>query len=74
MKTFSTDGRIPLCVLPDDDEPVRTDVGDAADPEQRAWDADNAEAVSAAKTGSRFLSLPGRETLDLESISDLWLD
>jgi hypothetical protein len=66
MKTFSTDGRIPLCILPDGD--------DSSNPEQRAWDADNDEAVSAAKTRSRFLSLPGRETLDLESISDLWLD
>lgn len=71
MKTFSTDGRIPLCVIPDGASPHC----DPHSPEQQAWDADNAEAAAAAgRTGSRFISLPGREPLDIEAISDLWLD
>jgi hypothetical protein len=71
MKTFSTDGRIPLCVLPEDGESTLTDPLSTA---QRAWDADTAESTAAAKTYSRYVSLPGREPMDLEAISDLWLD
>jgi hypothetical protein len=71
MKTFSTDGRIPLCVLPDDGEPPLTGPLSIA---QRAWEADTAESTAAAKTYSRYVTLPGREPMDLEAISDLWLD
>ena len=69
MKTFSTDGRIPLCVLPDGGEP---DQPDQPSPEEDAWSADNAEATAAPQ--SRYVTLPGREPVDLESVSDLWLD
>ena len=71
MKTFSTDGRIPLCVLPEDGESAHRD---PLSPEQHAWDTDNAEATAAAKTSPRIVSLPGREPLDIEAISDLWLE
>ena len=72
MKTFSTDGRIPLCVLPEDGEPVHPG---QPSPEEHAWNADNAETMSAATTASyRFVTLPGREPVDLEAVSDLWLD
>jgi hypothetical protein len=79
MKTFSTDGRIPLSVLPDDGDPADDGdcAGDGADrlsPEDRAWDADNAEATANAASRSRYASLPGRELVDLEAVSDLWLD
>jgi hypothetical protein len=71
MKTFSTDGRIPLCVLPDGGESARHH--DPLSPEEHAWHADNAEAL-AAWTRPRFVTMPGREPMDLEAISDLWLD
>ena len=73
MKTFSTDGRIPLCVLPDGGESVPQHAADPLSPEVHAWNADNAEAV-AAWTRPRFVTMPGREPMDLEAISDLWLD
>jgi len=77
MKTFSTDGRIPLCVvLHDDAEPSSPHEAYAEDPqspEEHAWHADTAEALS-AWARPRFVTLPGREPTDLESISDLWLD
>jgi hypothetical protein len=71
MKTFSTDGRIPLSVLPDDAESAHPD---RLSPEERAWDADNAEATATAASRSRYASLPGRDPVDLEAVSDLWLD
>jgi len=72
MKTFSTDGRIPLYVLPNGSEPVPQH-DDPLSPEVHAWHADNAEAL-AAWTHPRFVTMPGREPMDLEAISDLWLD
>ena len=72
MKTFSTDGRIPLSVvLPED--PAPSDKADLQSPEEHAWRTDTAEALT-AWTQPRFVTLPGREPTDLESISDLWLD
>jgi hypothetical protein len=71
MKTFSTDGRIPLSVLPEDGESAGQD---RLSPEESAWDADNAEATANAASRSRYASLPGRELVDLEAVSDLWLD
>jgi hypothetical protein len=66
MKTFSTDGRIPLeVVLPDGGDPTPH----PADIET----ADENESLD-AYTQPRTVSLPGREPLDLEAISDLWLD
>jgi hypothetical protein len=66
MKTFSKDGRVPLCVvLPDGGEPTPH----PADIET----ADKNESLD-AYTQPRTVSLPGREPLDLEAISDLWLD
>jgi hypothetical protein len=70
MKTFSTDSRIPLLVPPNGDESAHPD---SLSPEERAWNADDAEAAAAA-IHSRFVSLPGREPVDLEAVSDLWLD
>jgi len=70
MKTFSTDGRIPLCVLSNSAEPTRAD---AQSPEEQAWHADKAEALSTSAR-PRYVTLPGREAVDLEAISDLWLD
>jgi hypothetical protein len=69
MKTFSTDGRVPLGVIlpdrPDDAEPAPH----PADIET----ADQNEALD-AYTQPHIITLPGREPLDLEAISDLWLD
>ena len=66
MKTFSTDGCVPVAVLlPDGGEPAPH----PADIET----ADKNESL-AAYTQSRTVTLPGREPLDLEAISDLWLD
>ncbi|HWG25553.1 hypothetical protein [Actinospica sp.] len=71
MKTFSTDGRVPLgVVLADDGEPAPAPSSpDPADIET----ADKDEAL-AAYAQCRTVTLPGREPLDLEAISDLWLD
>jgi hypothetical protein len=65
MKTFSTDGRVPLGVVLPDGEPTPH----PADIET----ADKNESLD-AYTQPRTVSLPGREPLDLEAISDLWLD
>ena len=66
MKTFSTDGRVPPgVILPDDGEPTPH----PADIET----ADKNESLD-AYTQPRTVYLPGREPLDLEAISDLWLD
>ena len=67
MKTFSTDGRVPLGVLLPDS---------GGDPTPHPADietADKNESLN-AYTQPRTVTLPGREPLDLEAISDLWLD
>jgi hypothetical protein len=71
MKTFSTDGRIPLCVLREGGESAHPD---QLSPEEHAWNADNAEATALDAAHARFVTLPGREPVDLEAVSDLWLD
>jgi hypothetical protein len=94
MKTFATDGRVPLgVILPAD---ASTDAAAEAHPAPASIPvpvnacaaptsptttphpadietADTAEALSAYPR-PRTVALPGREPLDLESISDLWLD
>ncbi|HET9171292.1 MAG TPA: hypothetical protein VFN97_17765 [Actinospica sp.] len=42
-------------------------------PEEQAWHADR-DAKLATYPRPRTVTLPGREPLDLEAISDLWLD
>ena len=74
MKTFSTDGRIPACVLPEGGESAYHHADPQQSPEELAWHADTDEAVDASWTTPRFVTMPGREPLDLEAISDLWLD
>jgi hypothetical protein len=73
MKTFSTDGRIPAYVLTEGGESARH-ADPQQSPEELAWHADTAEAVDASWTSPRFVTMPGREPMDLEAISDLWLD
>ena len=67
MKTFSTyqNPDVTACGL--------DDVSTAATTEEHAWYADQDEAI-AAHAQPRTVTLPGREPLDLEAISDLWLD
>jgi hypothetical protein len=74
MKTFSTDGRIPLRVLSDSSSESAHHANDPLSPEEHAWNADKVEALATAWARPRFVNLPGREPLDLEAISDLWLD
>jgi hypothetical protein len=52
---------------------VSTPGSDDVTPEEQAWYADQDEAI-AASLQPRTVHLPGREPLDLEAISDLWLD
>ena len=66
MKTFSTDGRVPP-------GPVPPDNGDPTPHPADIETADNNESLD-AYTQPRTVTLPGREPLDLEAISDLWLD
>jgi hypothetical protein len=72
MKTFSTNGRIPPSVLTEGGESISPDAQQS--PEELAWHADTVEALNTSWASPRFVNLPGREPLDLEAISDLWLD
>ena len=73
MKTFSTNGRIPPYVLLEGGETAPADAQQS--PEELAWqEADTVEALNTSWAAPRFVNLPGREPLDLEAISDLWLD
>lgn len=65
MKTFSTDGRVHY----DSDPSSSPAAPHPADIET----ADQFEALSVYNR-PRTVEFPGREPLDLESISDLWLD
>ena len=72
MKTFSTDGRVPLgVVLPEESGNPTTSVSSPDPADIQATDQD--EALD-AYARPRMVTLPGREPLDLEAISDLWLD
>ena len=81
MKTFTTDGRVPLAViLPDpdpDNDPDRGDDENApapSSPHPADIETADQDEVLAAYTQPRTVTFPGREPLDLEAISDLWLD
>lgn len=66
MKTFTADGRVLTSVRPPEDDPGTPNPAEIET-------ADRDEAL-AAYPRPRTVTLPGREPLDLEAISDLWLD
>jgi hypothetical protein len=70
MKTFSTDGRVPLGVVLDE----AGECAPATSPHPADIETADLDEVLAACAQPRTVSLPGREPLDLDAISDLWLD
>lgn len=76
MKTSSTHGRIPPPTAPPAPEPVPDPAGDpvAAAPHPADIESADQDEALAAYPRPRTITLPGREPLDLEAISDLWLD
>jgi hypothetical protein len=77
MKTSSTHDRIPPPTAPPDipdPDAVSVPAPEAAAPHPADIESADQNEALATYPRPRTITLPGREPLDLEAISDLWLD